>query len=426
MKRILITLILAASIPLPASAEPPGTDDSAGGGTTSTRNAEVNLDPEMETLSQLAGYGPRWAVGYATRAKELLEKGRRTGESHSNDALTDADRAVALDTNNARFRTLRAEIQSARSNPNAAIADLTVAIGIALSDPEPLNARGVVLARRGDYTAAMADFDAALEVEGGAYENALYNRAYISEKLGNNDQALKGYDQALDVDPNFLVALGARGLLKQRLGKSEEARADLEVAKKLGTGTDDDISRKMSNLVIDALGRGPPGRYSFYSLENVGIALIGPLPGDGDFLERRSDDPAELKDDKESDAPDQPSSAVGRDAPAHDADPEHAATDERENLGADEVYQLLKGNTSDGVMLEGGPYKEFYAADGTIHGKSYEGTWRMKHEQFCTSYPGMKSYCFGVRKIENGAINWVIDGRVVGYGRVISGNHYNY
>jgi tetratricopeptide (TPR) repeat protein len=419
MKRILITLILAASIPFPSSAEPPGTDDSAGGGMTSTPNAEVNLDPEMETLSQLAGHGPRWAVGYATRAKELLEKGRRTGESHSNDALTDADRAVALDTNNARFRTLRAEIQSARSNPDAAIADLTVAIGIALSDPEPLNARGVVLARRGDYTAAMADFDA-------AYENALYNRAYISEKLGNNDQALKGYDEALDVDPNFLVALGARGLLKQRLAKTEEARADLEVAKQLGTGTDDDISRKMSNLVIDALGSGPPGRWSFCSLENVGIALIGPLPGNGDFLKRCSDELAESKDDKESAGPVSSAAAAGRNAPAQNAAPEHVATDEGENLGVDEVYRLLKGNTSDGVMLEGGPYKEFYAADGTIHGKSYEGTWWMKDEQFCTSYPGMKSNCFGVRKIENGAINWVIDGRVVGYGRVISGNHYDY
>ena len=40
-----------------------------------------------------------------------------------------------------------------------------------------LNARGVVLPRRGDFAAAMADFDAAREVEGGAYKRALISAA---------------------------------------------------------------------------------------------------------------------------------------------------------------------------------------------------------------------------------------------------------
>jgi hypothetical protein len=38
----------------------------------------------------------------------------------------------------------------------------------------------------------MADFDAALEVEGGAYKYARYNLGCVHEKLGHNNEALKG------------------------------------------------------------------------------------------------------------------------------------------------------------------------------------------------------------------------------------------
>ncbi len=95
-------------------------------------------------------------------------------------------------------------------------------------------------------------------------------------------------------------------------------------------------------------------------------------------------------------------------------------------LLADEVDQLLKGNTSEGFTLSSGNYREYYAPDGTILGKDFKGSWWIKEDTICTSYPGITTYCYRVRKLRGGAIVWELDGEPSGYARILSGNHFDF
>ena len=359
-----------------------------------------------------------------------------------------ANTAVGLAPNDSFTREVRAELHAARGDSDAAIADLTVASGIALSDPHPLNARGVVLARRGDFAAAMSDFEAALETEGGAYKYAHYNRGYINERLGHNNGALQAYDEAVSSDPEFFVALAARGILKEKMGQSEDARTDLEAAKKLRSNVRDVIGLKMANLIADAQ-HGPPGRTSFCNLDAAGVEVIGPLPEKEDMLQGEFF----ARSCKTQSGPSRDSAGADQSAAREDA---HAAaqpaaqsptaeaaskppdaqlqmtdrtpSDDRNGriLSADEVFNLFNGNTSDGTMIAGGVYREYYARGGDIRMKSHSGAWWLKENQFCTSYQGMKTSCFDVRSLQHGGIVWEQEGTVLGSGRVIKGNPYKF
>jgi len=408
----------------------------------------VSRDPELENNCSLAGMSPCTARTYAIYAKELLEKGQRTGESQLDKAFEAANTAVGLAPHDSFTREVRAELYAAKGNADAAIADLTVASGIALSDPHPLNARGVVLARRGDFAAAMSDFEAALETEGGAYKYAHYNRGYINDRLGHNDEALQAYDEAVASDPEFFVALAARGILKEKMGKSGDARTDLEAAKKLRSNVRDVIGLKMANLVADAQ-HGPPGRTSFCNLDAAGIEVIGPLPEKEDMLQgeffarnckngsgpsresANTKQSAQREDAQEAaqPAPQPPTAEVTSKSP--DAQLQSAnrlASDDRNGriLSADEIFNLFNGNTSDGTMIAGGVYKEHYARGGDIRMRSHSGAWWLKKNQFCTSYEGMKTSCYDVRSLQHGRIVWEQEGTVLGSGRVLKGNPYKF
>ncbi len=413
------------------------------------KTAAISRDPELENNCSLAGMSPCTARTYAIFAKELLEKGQRTGESFLEKAFEAANTAVGLAPNDPLTREVRAELHSAKGEADAAIADLTVASGIALSDPHPLNARGVLLARRGDFAAAMSDFEAALEIEGGAYKYAHYNRGYINEKLGHHDEALQAYDEAVSSDPEFFVALAARGILKEKMGRREEARMDLEAAKKLRSNVRDVIGLKMANLVADAQ-HGPPGRTSFCNLDAAGVEVIGPLPEKDDMLQgeffarsckTRSgasrDGAGEARSGERQDTPaaarpaSQPPTAEATSKPPPDAQlqpAERRPSDDRGGriLSAQEVFSLFNGNTSDGTMIAGGIYREYYARGGDIRMKSHSGAWWLKENQFCTSYQGMKTSCFDVRSLQHGSIVWEQEGTVLGSGRVIKGNPYKF
>lgn len=425
------TLSVAGQAPTPQAAE---------------KTAAISREPELENNCRLAGMSPCTARTYAIFAKELLEKGQRTGESQLDKAFQAANTAVGLAPNDSFTREVRAELHAAKGDSDAAIADLTVASGIALSDPHPLNARGVVLARRGNFAAAMSDFEAALEIEGGAYKYAHYNRGYINEKLGHNDEALQAYDEAVSSDPEFFVALAARGILKEKMGRSEDARTDLEAAKKLRSNVRDVIGLKMANLVADAQ-HGPPGRTSFCNLDAAGIEVIGPLPEkedmlQGEFFARSCKTPSGASSDsagrsaerEDAHAAAQPATqpptaeATSRPSDAQLQTADRTPSDDRNGriLSADEVFNLFNGNTSDGTMIAGGIYREYYARGGDIRMKSHSGAWWLKENQFCTSYQGTKTSCFDVRSLQHGSIVWEQEGTVLGSGRVIKGNPYKF
>jgi hypothetical protein len=90
----------------------------------------------------------------------------------------------------------------------------------------------------------------------------------------------------------------------------------------------------------------------------------------------------------------------------------------------DEIAAAISGNTVQGSMSASGAYTEFYAADGTIKGSGYAGTWTVEGDAMCFDY-GEGKDCWGVR-IAGEAVTWVKDGADGGTGSVVAGNPNNF
>jgi hypothetical protein len=88
-----------------------------------------------------------------------------------------------------------------------------------------------------------------------------------------------------------------------------------------------------------------------------------------------------------------------------------------------EITAAMAGNTVQGSMSESGAYTEFYAADGTIKGDGYSGTWTVEGDAMCFDYGDGKD-CWNLR-ISGQAVTWVQDGEDGGTGTIVAGNPNN-
>jgi hypothetical protein len=89
-----------------------------------------------------------------------------------------------------------------------------------------------------------------------------------------------------------------------------------------------------------------------------------------------------------------------------------------------EIAAAISGNTVQGSMSASGAYTEFYAADGTIKGKDYTGTWTVEGDAMCFNY-GDAPDCWTVR-IDGADVTWVKDGADGGTGTIVPGNPNNF
>ncbi|MGI1660954.1 hypothetical protein ACRDNQ_01835 [Palleronia sp. KMU-117] len=89
-----------------------------------------------------------------------------------------------------------------------------------------------------------------------------------------------------------------------------------------------------------------------------------------------------------------------------------------------EITSALSGNTVQGSMSASGAYTEFYAADGSIKGAGYTGTWTIEGDAMCFDY-GEGKDCWNAR-IEGDAVTWVQDGVDGGTGTIVAGNPNNF
>jgi hypothetical protein len=90
----------------------------------------------------------------------------------------------------------------------------------------------------------------------------------------------------------------------------------------------------------------------------------------------------------------------------------------------DAIKAAIADKTVQGSMVESGAYTEFYAADGTIRGDGYTGTWTVENDQMCFNY-GEGASCWSAR-IDGETVTWVKDGKDDGTGTLISGNVNNF
>ncbi|WP_152047509.1 hypothetical protein [Aureimonas psammosilenae] len=105
----------------------------------------------------------------------------------------------------------------------------------------------------------------------------------------------------------------------------------------------------------------------------------------------------------------------------------HASAADDRALSGPEIARMISGNTVQGAMAAGGPYREFYLPDGTLRGSNYDGRWSVVGDTLCFSYDAATpAQCWGARISRTGEISWIKNGIVDGTGVVQSGNPANF
>jgi tetratricopeptide (TPR) repeat protein len=79
-----------------------------------------------------------------------------------------------------------------------------------------------------DYDKAIADFNRAIPLKPRWLAMAYGNRGNAYYAKGEDDKAIDSYDKAIELEPKYTAAFTARGLLYEKAGAVERARADYE------------------------------------------------------------------------------------------------------------------------------------------------------------------------------------------------------
>lgn len=136
-----------------------------------------------------------------------------------------------------------------------------------------LNARGVVYAAKGEWDDARNDFKEAIEVNPSFAETYASRGTFILQRKTDAKIALDWFDRALEISPDYVLALNGRGGVKNLLQEWDMAVPDFEKAKKLTTGCLSEIAgvvdlnfallvderNKAVSIMLSQLGGVDPG-----------------------------------------------------------------------------------------------------------------------------------------------------------------------
>lgn len=88
---------------------------------------------------------------------------------------------------------------------------------------------------------------------------------------------------------------------------------------------------------------------------------------------------------------------------------------------ADAIADAVSDHSYQGSMSEANSaFNEYYAPDGTIHGKDYQGQWTTRDGEMCFAY-GEEPTCYGV-SIDGPSMVLRQDGVIKGNGMLVKGN----
>jgi Flp pilus assembly protein TadD len=160
----------------------------------------ASLDPKLTEAHNLLGvaYDKK---GLADRAKESFERAVKV----------EPQDAQAL--NNLGFSLYQ------NGNYRAAVDRLKRAVKLAPTDDRILNNLGLALCRLGKFDEAYKNFARAA----GPYTGNL-NTARMLERFGRDDDAIKYYEAARQIEPNSTLALKRLGELYKRTGRTDPAQ----------------------------------------------------------------------------------------------------------------------------------------------------------------------------------------------------------
>ncbi len=94
------------------------------------------------------------------------------------------------------------------------------------------------------------------------------------------------------------------------------------------------------------------------------------------------------------------------------------------DLTAEEIANSVSDHTYQGSMTDNA-FAEYYAPDGTIHGKSYKGKWRTEDGKMCFQYGEKPENCWAI-ETRDSSMTMIKQGVVDGNGMLIEGNVHGY
>jgi tetratricopeptide (TPR) repeat protein/S1-C subfamily serine protease len=166
---------------------------------------------------------PNYAQAYMLRGIEKFELEQKQA------AITDFDWAIIINPNYALAYYNRGNVRYYLGQKQAAITDYDRAIAINPNDSEAYTNRGNVKSDLGQNQAAITDYDRAIAINPNDSE-AYYNRGNVKSKLEQKQAAITDYDRAIAINPNYALAYTNRGNVKSDLGQNQAAITDFDRA----------------------------------------------------------------------------------------------------------------------------------------------------------------------------------------------------
>lgn len=185
--------------------------------------ARGEIAQAIEVLTGMIARSPQDPNLYYLRSNALHQI------KHTTNALADIDRAIELDSQNAKFFNNRGFIRLHAKQFSKAMSDFDRAIELAPRYKHAFNNRGLLHIAQSQYTEAIAEFNKALLIDG-RYVDALNNRGFAEFELKQTARALDDFNIAIELNPEYVNAWNNRGLLRARAGDYENAALDFTQA----------------------------------------------------------------------------------------------------------------------------------------------------------------------------------------------------
>lgn len=149
------------------------------------------------------------ATAYAYRANASETVGKH------GDALTDLNKAIALNPNLAGLYSNRGNVYMSLGDEDQALADYTQAIQLDLNFAGAYFNRGNVYSRKGDLDKALMDLTAAVHLNP-TYAPAHFNRGIVYFRMGRATDAMVEFRKTVSLNPQHEGALSALRLLEKK------------------------------------------------------------------------------------------------------------------------------------------------------------------------------------------------------------------